>query len=39
MKNGCKRDICVNVFCKNNPNFKGFTEDGELLKAALDLCK
>lgn len=22
MVNGCSRDICINVHCKNNPNFK-----------------
>ena len=22
MLQGCKRDICVNIHCKNNPNFK-----------------
>lgn len=40
MKNGCKRDICVNEFCKNNPNFRHLgMSDEELLKHALKLWK
>lgn len=39
MKNGCTRDVCVNVHCKNNPNFKPFGSDSEMLTAALKLWK
>lgn len=39
MQNGCKRDICVNVFCKNNPNFKVPANSQELLKNAMNLWK
>ena len=40
MQNGCKRDVCVNVFCKNNPNFKflNFSEQ-DLQKEAINLWK
>jgi len=39
MKEGCKRDVCVNLFCKNNPNFKAPATDQDLLVQALSLWK
>lgn len=38
MLDGCRRDICVNVHCKNNPNFlhPGKTKE-EYLKIAIDV--
>lgn len=39
MKNGCKRDICVNLYCKNNPNFNAPLNDSEMLTTALKLWK
>jgi len=38
MQTGCKRDICINVHCKNNPNFlyPGLAKE-EHLKIALKL--
>lgn len=39
MKEGCKRDICVNIYCKNNPNFKAPTSQTEMLTQALNLWK
>jgi len=38
MQSGCKRDVCINVNCKNNPNFlyHGRNKE-EHLKIVLDL--
>lgn len=37
MKNGCTRDICINKYCKGNPNFKPPASDKELLESAIKL--
>jgi hypothetical protein len=38
MHDGCRRDICVNIYCKNNPNFiYPQKSKEEYLKLALDL--
>ena len=39
MKEGCIRDICVNLHCKGNPNFKAPASDQELLAQALQLWR
>jgi hypothetical protein len=40
---GCNRDICVNVYCKNNPNFllsgKGQSEIDNQIKELINLIR
>jgi len=37
MMNGCKREICINIYCKNNPNFVNPANSQEMLQLALKL--
>lgn len=40
MMNGCRRDICINVLCKNNPNFKYKGLSEESLRVEIErLCR
>ena len=38
MLSGCSRDICINPYCKRNPNFQ-IKSQGEALRESLQLMK
>ena len=39
MKNGCKRQICVNINCSNNPNFDQPSDTDDLTKKSMQVWK
>lgn len=39
MKKGCNRDICINKFCKNNPNIIVPASDKDILENAINLWR